>query len=53
MKFFVIISLLAAIIGACGSFERNERQEQQAVDSFDVPVGDDSVTRDPYGNQPR
>lgn len=53
MKFFIILSLLVAIIGACSSFERTDRQEQQEVDSFDSPVGGQSGMRDPWGHQPR
>ncbi len=53
MRFLIIISILSALVGGCSSFERDSsRQEQQAVDTFDSPVGN-GVYADPYGHQPR
>lgn len=55
MRFLLILSILAALLGGCSSFNERERQEQQAVDTFDHPVGSGGggTYADPYGHQPR
>lgn len=55
MRFLIMISILAAFVGGCSSYDRTQRQEEQAVDTFDHPVGSGGggVYSDPYGHQPR
>lgn len=53
MRFLLIFSILAAFLGGCSSYEREQQREEQQVDTFDSPVGGQGVYQSPYENQPR
>lgn len=53
MRFLLIFTLLAALIQGCSTYDtKGQRQEQQAVDTFDAPVGEAPYVS-PYSHQPR
>lgn len=51
MKILLVFTLFATLIQGCSSYS-GPRQEEQAVDTFDSPVGEGPYVS-PYENQPR